>query len=215
MNKKLLSILCVCALMLAITMPSQAATGYQGYAVYRGGVAFGLEWHAGIMLQPSLTSETASGFVGQVENQTPDASEEGSWKDFLIDGNISTNEEEDFKGCYGPFYNMTGAQRNAVLATARLVAAAEIEYTVMQQIYYRHENNPTGKTKVLPSDIDRMRCDGYVEYAYEYNGIRIYGDDNYWNISKWGDEYIVEHSGISITPKKQAEDYMRFISNFE
>ena len=47
-----------------------------------------------------------------------------------------------------------------------------------------------------------------MTFAYEYNDIRVYGDDTYWNISRVGTAYTEEHGGFQLTPRKQANDYM-------
>lgn len=33
------------------------------------------------------------------------------------------------------------------------------------------------------SDIEKIRCDGFVEFAYEYNGIKLQASSVYWDIS--------------------------------
>lgn len=68
----------------------------------------------------------------------------------------------------------------------------------------------TGRT-VQPEDIATIRCDGFVEYSYEYNGIRIGGGSSDWNVCIDKDANFNAHSGFAITPKKQAENYMTFV----
>lgn len=204
MNKKILSGLCVCALIFAIiAVPSEAATGKQGYAVYRDGVLGPVNWHAGIMdkaskddIYPVIHSAGSGHNVAY-----------GSWDEFM---NVSENCS--FVGYYRPVsQNPTSTQRDAVNAVARQLAADFIGYTIGAQIAY-DEDSSTTKAVVQPSDIESMRCDGVVEYCYEYNNIRIYGDDGNWNISKWGGEYKSKHEGFGITPRKQAQDYMYLVS---
>ena len=68
----------------------------------------------------------------------------------------------------------------------------------------------TGRT-IQPEDIATIRCDGVVEYSYEYNGLRIGGGNSDWNISIDKDANFNAHTGAAITPKKQTESYMTFV----
>ena len=121
--------------------------------------------------------------------------------------------DNNFMGYYRPKQVMSSAQRDQVTATARSLAADFIGYIVWGQINYPVDNNPTGKTTVGISDITAMRCDGVVEYCYEFHNIRIYGNDTSWDISNWGTTYKNHHSGFfDINPRKQARDYMYTVS---
>ena len=62
--------------------------------------------------------------------------------------------------------------------------------------------------KYQPSDILGIRCDGFVEYCYEYNNIKVFGSDSYWNISLTDSRCQDEHGGFLLTPKSQAQNYM-------
>lgn len=67
--------------------------------------------------------------------------------------------------------------------------------------------------KIHPSDITKIRCDGVVEYCYEYNGVRLQGPDdstNTWDISTaFGADY---HPG-SFRPSLQAQCFDREVSH--
>lgn len=207
MNRKILSVLSVCALLLAISIPSQAATGYQGYAVYRNGVAV-IEWHAGLMDKASIEDIYPVIHIGGQGQQVSYA----WWHEFTDGTEDYPYSNNSFMGYYRPVsQNPTSAQRDAVVATARQLASNFIDYTVLMQMAY-DEMSSTTKTYVQPSDIDAMRCDGVVEYCYEYNGIKIYGGSTYWNIAKWGFDYKNEHIAANVTPRTQAQNCMYLIS---
>lgn len=55
-----------------------------------------------------------------------------------------------------------------------------------------------------------MRCDGLVEYCYEYNNVRISGPDSSWNIALAETANQNWHNGLLtvISPKIQAFTYM-------
>ena len=209
MNRKILSVLCIFTLILAVTMPSQAATGYQGYAIYRDGVLGPVNWHGGLMDKPSKDDIYPVIHIGG-----PDYQVEYVWWHEFTDGTEDyPYSKNSFMGYYRPVsQNPTSAQRDAVVATARQLASNFIDYCGTEQMHY-DETSSTTKTYVQPSDIDTIRCDGVVEYCYEYNNIRIYGSDMFWNIARWGALYEAHHaSPTAITPRKQAQDYMYVIS---
>ncbi len=92
----------------------------------------------------------------------------------------------------------------------RLLATENIGYTGTGQI--SHSVTPH-TLYVQPSDILLLRCDGVVEYCYEWFNFRIYGSDSQWDITLTGNIY--HYSLANITPKKQAEDYMTRIQTTE
>jgi hypothetical protein len=51
------------------------------------------------------------------------------------------------------------------------------------------------------SDIDKIRCDGVSEVAYESSNIRLFGSGNAWNIMT--SEYNLEHHNAQCTPEDQ------------
>ena len=51
------------------------------------------------------------------------------------------------------------------------------------------------------SIITKTRCDGVIEYTYEYFGYKVGGGNTYWNISINNSTNFNAHSGINITPK--------------
>lgn len=182
----LLFILIVSSLTPALT--ADAASGSQGYAVYRDGVFFGLDWHSGFMYQPTSRYSQpivhAQGSRGTVKIDT--------WKNFMND--------KSFKGVYRPTKLPTSADRDRFVGMARNLNTQNIKYNVAYQIYY---NRSKASDYVRYNQITSMRCDGVVEYIYEWYNFRVYGNNSYWDITKnslWGRDH---HSGTAITPKKQ------------
>lgn len=197
--KRIVSILCALTVLVTVfSHPAEAATGMQGYAAYRDGVAGVIEWHAAIMDKASSTDiypvVHAPGAFQNVQY--------GSWDDFL-NGNT-------FMGYYKPAStSVSSTKRDQVTATARSLAADFISYTILRQIIYPVNNNPSGKTVVGVSDITDLRCDGVVEYCYEFNNVIIYPDNSFnWDVSKWNKDNYDLHDGVRITPNMQAINYM-------
>lgn len=174
---------------------------YSGYAIYRDGALWGLNWHAGLMAAPTATTNKC---VIHMNNLFA-----GVKLDTF--SNFMDKSSNDFKGVYRPKSGLTTSQKTEVIATARELTTEQIPYIVSQQLdYYNKTSNGTQKGE--PSDISNIRCDGVVEYCYEYNGIRIYGNDNYWDISRRSLETLNHHAATKITPKKQAETCMTLYS---
>ncbi|WP_010096351.1 hypothetical protein [Ornithinibacillus scapharcae] len=193
-------IISILTIMLCISFtftPIDAAVGKQGYAVYRDGVFFGLDWHAGMMVQGTRTNYKpvahAPGTGSQVKAD--------DWSKFM-DGN-------NFKGVYRPNKSPTSAARDLFVATARSLGPENISYNLAYQMYY---DTGTAGSYVSANEISSMRCDGVVEFVYEFHNYRVYGSNTYWDITKnsfWGRDH---HSGTAITPKKQV-NYLTKVSS--
>ena len=180
------------------TLPiAPRATGYEGYAAYRDGVVLG-EWHAGIV----YTNE--SEYILAHAPGGDDPTEFVNYRDF-IDGN-------DSMGCYRPFATLTTSKRDSVCRTAADLVGERIEYILTDPI--RYSTASTATSKYPASDIIAIRCDGFVEYSYEYNNVQVFGNSDYWNIASVDPRAEIEHSGFQMTPKKQAEDYMEYVGIF-
>ncbi|WP_053366504.1 hypothetical protein [Bacillus sp. FJAT-27245] len=177
---------------------TEAATGYQGYAIYRDGVFYGYDWHAGMMDDPYRTTTSlpvlhapGSGSVVSWD----------SWSNFMKGNN--------FKGVYRPNRAPTSSERDLFVSMGRNLRTENIAYNVAYQVYY---DTGSSGTWVDPSEISSMRCDGVVEYIHEWYGFRIYGSDTYWDVTRnsfWGRDH---HSGTAITPKKQV-GYMTLVKS--
>lgn len=176
------------------------ATGYQGYAAYRDGVGGLLgEWHAAII----YASE--SEYILAHAAGTGETTELANYSDFL-DGN-------DSMGYYRPSSTtLTSSKRDSVCSTASDLVSERIPYVLADPIRYSALSTATNKYPV--SDITAIRCDGVVEYSYEYNNIRVFGSSDYWDITSVDSDAYNVHSGYKMTPKIQAEDYMTYMGIF-
>lgn len=177
--------------------------GVGGYAAYRDGVQIIgnviTNWHAGIAVSGVGTSAQFAQATGK--NYTTDIVSYSSF----VNGNT-------FLGYYQPasvsYYH---PYRDAVVETAEIVANLHIPYVAVTCITYDYI--PMTQTHYNPSDIQAIRCDGFVEYCFEYEGIRLAGPDNYWDITLRDTSAQDVHYGVAaITPKKQAEDYMVLVN---
>jgi hypothetical protein len=188
----LLSVMCIASL---LTNSAYAATGKEGYAIHRDGAFLGLTWHAGFMDQSSSTDPVPVIHIGSLFGTVTWA----GWATF-IDGNT-------FKGYYKPSGGITSTGRDLVKETVRELALNNVTYTAVSQIDYDVALYVT-QTYVYPEDVMLSRCDGVVEYGFEWNNYRIYGNNTYWDISRANLFYWDHHSGTMVTPKSQAESYM-------
>lgn len=195
--KKMAAILLAFTLILPMSINVHAASGYQGYAIYRDGVFFNFDWHAGMMDGPYYDSylpvlhHPGSGSVVKWD----------TWENFLNGNN--------FKGVYKPKKNPSSTYRDLFVSMGRKLRTENISYNLAYQVYY---NTGTAGTWVSYDEISSMRCDGVVEYIYEWYGFRVYGSDKYWDVTKnsfWGRDH---HSGTAITPKKQV-GYLNLVTS--
>lgn len=202
MKKKLKILLIVSSIILiflsfSITSnQSHAASGYQGYAVYRDGVvAANIQWHAGLMHQPYSNSvDPVIHAPGSFKNV-----QKGTWSQFLNGNN--------FKGLYLPNVSPTSSQRDLIVGKARALVTENISYTYVQPLYY---TAATTTGRLSPAEITSMRCDGLVEYVYEFYGFKVYGGSTYWNITTKSVHNREAHAGM--TPKSQV-NYLKFITS--
>lgn len=203
-NKNLLSLVnlsLVLMLFLAVLVQvgvteARAAGTWKGYAVYRDGVVFNINDHAGLMdennINISLPIIHAVGYGKDVKWDT--------WNNFLNGNN--------YLGLYKP-KNCTISQTlaNSFISKARELRG--ISYNVLDQIVYFAGNS----TWVKPEHISHLRCDGVVEYTYEWYGYRVGGPDGEWDITENTIANFWEHSGFFITPRKQHESLLTFVSS--
>lgn len=175
------------------------ASGFQGYAAYRDGVTtdtINLNWHGAIIAGPETSM---SYYIFAQARGVGSTTELGSYLDFIGRG--------EPKGYYRPSStSYSASQRDRVCDTAVDLAYERIPYVMTNPISYSMSSIASKKYPI--SDILAIRCDGFVEYAFEYNNIRIYGSDENWDISKPGVGPDLEHSGFQLTPRKQANNCM-------
>lgn len=185
--------------------PATYASLAQGYAVYRDGVtSLGVEinWHGAIVASGIGTSGTYAQATGVDET-----TEIVSYNTFLGNGT--------FQGYYQPssITTYTNTQKSAVVGTANWLASLHIPYVALNCIIYAPIDS--NQDYYYPTDILCIRCDGFVEYCFERNGIRICGPaiGSAWDISSNTTAAEVAHSGVAlVTPKKQAEDHMILVT---
>ena len=125
-----------------------------------------------------------------------------------------------FLGYYCPKTPMTSNQRTMVIAYANgletLSSAGDIVYGLTGQLFYDnyHVKDFFGSSnqKVIEQmDITKLRCDGFVEYCYERNNIKISGSTNNWNIAiaEYANQFFHTSSLDIISPKIQAYTFMQ------
>lgn len=205
-NKKYILIIFITIFFLtALTANTYAATGSQGYAVYRDGAFYGTTWHAGIMYKPYSTDTKpviqASGSGTEVDRVT--------WLKFI--GTNTDGDYNNFKGVYRPRTNPSTTDRDRFVTMAKKLADANIAYSLTYQVNY--DPDDVGSI-VNVSDIISMRCDGVVEYVYEWYEYRVYGEDNLWDITYADEDIRNSHAFAYITPYKQIS-YLRLVSSNE
>lgn len=176
--------------------PSRAASSYVGYALFRDGDGINIDWHAGLLNRSTSTYSDSVIHLKKTSAPLNVDIVKDSWSGFLA-GNT-------FKGVYGPRTAYTSSQANQVIAKARELVGESVQYTVTEQLTY-HSATSTGTSKGEPSDIYRIRCDGVVEYCFEYNDIIIWGaNSQYGNISIKNSRNVDYHRGGYIVPSTQA-----------
>ena len=172
-----------------------AAGPWNGYAVYRDGVGiFNMNDHAALM---NKTNKGASEAVLHAPGSNS-AVQFGNWAQFL-DGNSFICICKP-KNC-----SMSSALRASFVAKGRELRG--ISYILLDQIQYAAGNS----NLVKPQHITKLRCDGVIEYVYEWYGYRVGGPNGSWNISinQW--ENWSAHSGSAITPRKQRKNLLTVV----
>ena len=118
--------------------------------------------------------------------------------------NFLGNDVHDRLGYYRPNTFLESEDLADVRITVMMLSLYDMEYNRLYQVVAKAG---TGST-IEPEDVKSFRCDGFVEYIYELNNIRIYGNDSNWNVSTNSIACKTAHSLLSITPKKQAQNYL-------
>ena len=173
-----------------------------GYAVYRDGAGINFSWHAGIMVEASSEITKCIVHITDLDSGV------------IEDSLTNFKSGQTFEGIYRPKNGFTNAKRSLIVDTARELVANDINYTVLQQVKYSTMGTDV-TTKASPNKITHIRCDGVTEYCYEYNDIRVYGDDTTWDISINNTANVNRHYGNAINPETQATNYMTLVNNAE
>lgn len=141
-------------------LPYATSSNLEGYAIYRDGVgAWEFDaWHAGIITEANSTKESITSIVHH--------SGEG------VVGSVNYNTFENgnnFKGVYRKTTSTT--TRGSIVRTADQLTTEAIAYTFTSLLTYR--DGMLSNSLIHPEDITGIRCDGVVEYCYEYNNVII------------------------------------------
>lgn len=186
--KKIIMVLLGVGMIIINSQTVDAATGNEGYAAYRDGVFFGYDWHAGLWDEPD------SSYNLPILHAPGPNSEVGwaSWDDFL-DGN-------NFKGTFKPNEFASSSMRDAFVSMGRNLRTENIPYNLGYQVYY--DADEVG-SYVSYDEIHSIRCDGVIEYIYEWYSYRVYGEDDWWDVTENNVNSLGYHGLTFITPKKQ------------
>lgn len=203
---RIFSSIIVVALMAAVFVtPASAATGYQGYAIYRDQVIIAgpgiTNWHTGIMYDPY----TSTSSIPLIHHPGSGYVQFGTWAQFM-DG-------KNFVGVYAPKGGIISADRDKVRNMSYKLATDQIPYHPWGQMFVDESVFGTAQTRIEPRNITGMRCDGVVEYCYEYCNYRIWGSDSTWNISKNNRDCFNAHNNIVVNPVTQAMDMTKLTSS--
>lgn len=177
---------------------SFAASTWRGYAVYRDGVVLNLNDHAALMYEGSkddnLPILQAPGVGSVVKYDT--------WEGFIANG--------QYIGIYKPKNcNMTTTVANQFQSLARELRG--ISYTLWDQIDYYASSSMW----VRPEHIGNLRCDGVIEYVYEWYGYKVGGIGDAWDITLNDNRNYLQHTGFLINPRRQHTELLQYIGSFE
>lgn len=146
------------------------ATGNQGYAVYRNGAGMNVDEHAGL----AIASYTTNPCV--IEMASTQQMRKSTWAQFM--GGLSL---DDYYGVYKPSGGVSSAGRDLTIAAANALYNADPNYVLFAQLGY--PASLFGNPRLYAYQVVATRCDGVVEFSYEYNDYKVYGTNSYWNIS--------------------------------
>ncbi len=146
-----------------------STSNWDGYAIFRDGVTIPIigmkiDWHAGIVYTSTGKSSSAITKVAHHPGTGKVATVNASFSAFL-DGNNT------FKGARKT-PNLTTAVRNKILQTCRDLDAESVGYCFDVLIKF---SGVSSDMQIDPENVKSTRCDGFVEYCYEYNGQLVRG----------------------------------------
>lgn len=187
--------------------PQAMELGLGGYAAYRDGVSGSfpgvdnLQWHAAMIVSKSWPDIN----LVHAPGGKPGALKPTEFADYatFLNGNTEI-------GYYRPSSataSFDAEKRQAITNTAREIGYNRIPYYILVPIQY--DSVPSSQYYYSPDDIKTIRCDGVVEYCYEYNLIRVSGVGNTWNIARNDTSSQMWHEDlVHVNPKTQATQYM-------
>ncbi len=194
-------LLCIILSFVFVTM-SFASTNVKGFSVYRQGNFPNPSGHAGLVNSSNI--EATDAIIHIIRGDENYLTRKTSLDSFI--------DDQDFYGYYVPedLKNLSIADRTnklaSVIAKAQTIATINknsLGYNLTYQVWYSSDRNNNKIVDV--TEISSMRCDGLVEYCYEYYGLSVYGGD----ISKFDTSIRNSHSAPNITPKQQIKHYLK------
>jgi hypothetical protein len=174
---------------------ASAASGFQGWAVYRDGAAADFDWHTALMDEPYSS------------NYLPVLHHPGSGNYVKWDSWSNFMHGDNFKGTYKPKKYASSSQRDLFVSMGRKLRTESIPYSKYFIVNYNLANSGSW---VEASEVTGMRCDGVIEYIYEWYGFEVYGGP-YWDISKVSYLNHDAHAGAQISPMRQVA-YLTMVS---
>ena len=203
MKKKLRASLgTLIAILLTVSLALNAFAAAIGHAVYRdldsNNDFLRDQGHAGIVYQcsgstPAIIIHHPGGFLLESSHI-----EKVTFNEFKYpDSNTALNY-------YGSYYRPGATVYTQIVTLAdTLCENYNITYVFNRQLSLKWSVN-TIVDRIEPVDILSIRCDGLVEYCYEYHGIQLLGSSTHWNISN--PDHYTSHVGLlSHTPKAQRD----------
>ena len=131
-------------------------------------------------------------FAGQASGTKRVIEADGStFSDNTVDSSFYSSFLSYGSNYYGAYQlnnrTLTFSQRKAIMATGVQLLDASINWTGVGAI------DPYTSTRPITiSNIDNIRCDGVVEYAYEINGNQVWwhtSAPSHWNIANYPDDH--------------------------
>ena len=185
----------VCIILVFASSAVFAGEKYQGMAAYRDGVVAPplYEYHAGIFIGRDANDINPIIHAGPNYNVSRVPYYAASGNNFL--------RPNIFNGVFTKSV-ITSTKLDSIRLLASDLTYEGIGYTALNVI----EHNSTG-TRIYPANIVKLRCDGVVEYCYEYNGVKVVNfyegtlGKEYWDISLTLD--AVYHGGTKMSPRSQ------------
>lgn len=154
--KKILTTLFCCLSLLGMAESASATYAPGGSAVYREGSIFNAHEHAGVMINSSYVYEIKGYETDDIEVSTLSEFKAGS----------------TYYGTYTHKNGLTSTQRDSILSTAAaLEKDTGLTYTMYDQINWDSDAG----SYISVYEITDIRCDGVVEYSYEWNNIWVWG----------------------------------------
>jgi len=163
---------------LAVNSAVIAATGNQGYAVYRNGAGLNVDEHAGLVIASSTVNPCV------IEMASTQQMRRSSWSQFL--------NSKAYYGVYRPSGGISSAGRDATIGAANALYDADPGYVLAAMLGY--PASLFGNPRLYAYQVVNTRCDGVVEFSFEYNDYKVYGNPSYWNITIPSSNSVTAHT---------------------